>query len=250
MAVSERQPSLKPLVIISTIALFLASWLVANVDIGESVTWVSAFFILILAVPSYYVLLRWLSPVRGLLVLIFLSIFPILVEAIGITTGLPYGGFQYTDQMGYKILGLVPWSVAFAFGPLVIGAVTVAAARTRDPRIALPLGAILLVVFDLILDPAAVVLNIWVWDEPGLYYGIPLTNYTGWLLTGLVASLILHALTSVGYEKMAEYPKELSISLLLTISFWTGYSLWTVLIVPTIIGATMLSYLLIYLLGD
>jgi putative membrane protein len=240
-------PSLRLIVTISTIALFLASWLVANVDIGESVTWVSAFFIVILAVPSYYYWLKWLPLKRGLFILLFLSIFPIVIEAIGITTGLPYGGFHYTDEMGYKILGLVPWSVSFAFGPLVIGSVAVAATISKDPRVALPLGALLLVIFDLILDPAAVLLNIWVWDTPGPYYGIPITNYTGWLLTGFIICVLLHAMTSDSLRLLSEFPRQLSVSLLLIVSFWTGYSLWAALVIPTIIGIGMMAYLTFFM---
>jgi putative membrane protein len=235
-------------VIISTASLFLSSWLVANVDIGESVTWVSAFFILILAIPSYYYWLKWLPLRTGTLILLFLGIFPIMIESIGIATGFPYGGFHYTDEMGFKIFGLVPWSVAFAFGPLVIGSFTLASSATRNPKTALLLGALLLVTFDLILDPAAVVLSIWVWDNPGPYYGIPITNYIGWLLTGYIVCILLHALTANDLKELTRFPRELSLSLLLTVAFWTGYSLWVQLLIPVLIGIGMIAVLLFFLL--
>ncbi|TFF91995.1 carotenoid biosynthesis protein, partial [Candidatus Thorarchaeota archaeon] len=193
-------------ILIFGVAFFLASWLVVNVPIGESVTWVSALFIVILALPSFYYVLRWSGIKRGLVILGFFAVFPIIIEAIGISTGLPYGPFYYTDQMGFKILGLVPWSVAFAFAPLTLGSVTLANRFTSDARLAIPLSALLLVAVDLVLDPAAVVLSIWVWVNPGPYYGIPISNYTGWFITALVASVIMHLLTTRNVSTTADVP--------------------------------------------
>ncbi|MFW9921371.1 MAG: carotenoid biosynthesis protein [Candidatus Thorarchaeota archaeon] len=228
------------LLVIFSIAFFLASWLVANVSIGEAETWVSAVFIVVLAIPSYYVLSKWVGVTKGLIIIIIFSIIPIVVESIGILTGFPYGGFHYTDRMGFKILGLVPWSVAFAFAPLVFGTITLSAQISKDARIALILSAAFLVVVDLVLDPAAVLLNIWVWDIPGPYYGIPVTNYTGWYLTAFITSIIMHMLTKETWKQIAVPPALLASSLLLSLAFWTGYSFWTGLLVPVIIGFTML----------
>lgn len=228
------------MLLIFSVAFFLASWLVANVSIGEAETWVSALFIVLLAIPSYYYLVKWTGVTKGLIIIIIFSILPIVVESFGITTGVPYGGFHYTDRMGFKILGLVPWSVAFAFAPLVFGTITISAHLIKDARIALLLSAGFLVVVDLVLDPAAVLLNIWEWDVPGPYYGIPITNYTGWYLTAFIASLIMHALTKETWKDITAPPSLVASSLLLSLAFWTGYSLWTGLAIPVIIGALMI----------
>ncbi len=227
--------------LIFSVAFFLASWLVANVSIGEAVNWVSALFIVIIALPSYYYLIRWAGVSKGATVIVVLGALPVIIEAIGITTGLPYGGFYYTDMMGFKIFNLVPWSVALAFGPLVLGTMCLAVVASKDWRVIIPLSALLLVFVDLVLDPAAVVLNIWVWTEPGPYYGIPLTNYTGWFITALVASAVLQLVLTGTSDNAAEIPVEIAGSLLISLSFWTGYSLWTGLWIPVLIGALMLG---------
>ncbi len=252
----ESQPRMKktnrlrPVLLLSfSAAFFLASWLVANVSIGESVTWVSALFIFILALPSYYFLVKWLPTSKALMVLLLFSVFPIVIEAIGISTGLPYGGFHYSDEMGFKILGIVPWSVSLAFAPLILGSATVTNRQIEDSRLALPVSALLLVMFDLILDPAAVSLNIWVWDVPGPYYGIPISNYAGWFLTGLVAAALLHVILMETPVRTVRLPADLAISLLLIISFWTGFSFWTSLLVPAAIGLVMMTYL-VYVIGS
>ncbi len=234
----------KLIFIIFAIAFFLASWLVANVNIGGAETWVSAVFIVLLSLPSFYFLIRWIGVKWGLILIVFFAIFPIIVEAVGITTGLPYGEFYYSDWMGFKILGLVPWSVAFAFAPLIFGSLTVASKLVEDWKMQVVFSAFILVLVDMVLDPAAVVLSIWVWLSPGPYYGIPITNYTGWFLTAFIASTILLQITMRVNDGQPDIPIEVSSSLFISLAFWTGFSLWTGLIIPLGIGL-----LLILLIG-
>ncbi|TFG06944.1 carotenoid biosynthesis protein [Candidatus Thorarchaeota archaeon] len=248
--VTGRNAKRNAFLLLFSVAFFLASWLVANVSIGEAVNWVSAMFIVIIAAPSYYYLVRWAGVKKGVAVIVVLGILPVIVEAIGISTGLPYGGFYYTDMMGLKIFDLVPWSVAFAFGPLVLGTMSLAILASKDWRVMLPLSALLLVFVDLVLDPAAVVLNIWVWLEPGPYYGIPITNYTGWFVTALAASAILHIILSGTTKEVAEIPVEIAGSLLISVSFWTGYSFWTGLWIPVVIGILMIAGTLYVILAS
>lgn len=45
-------------------------------------------------------------------------------------------------------------------------------------------AAFLMVVWDLCLDPTASTVNhVWIWEQGGGYFGVPLTNYLGWFLT-------------------------------------------------------------------
>ena len=61
----------------------------------------------------------------------------------------------------------------------------------RRPRVLVPLlTSGIAVVFDLFLDPIAVVTGHWVWLVEGtLYYGIPLLNYVGWFVLMFLAAL-------------------------------------------------------------
>ncbi len=225
-------------------AFFFVSWLVANVPIAENVIWVSAFFIVILAIPSYIFLYKWVGLKLTLVILVVFSIIPIAIEAIGITTGFPYGWFYYSENLGYKVLDLVPWSVAFAFAPLVLGSLSLASYVTNDARLAIPLSAMILVWTDLVLDPAAVLLEIWIWAYPGPYYGIPFSNYVGWFLTATLASTILHAAISGKSVQISQLDSRLATSHLLIAAFWTGYTVWTGLVIPAIFG--LLLFLILY----
>ncbi|NHJ14895.1 MAG: carotenoid biosynthesis protein, partial [Candidatus Thorarchaeota archaeon] len=184
---------------------------------------------------------------KGLGLLLAFSILPLVVESIGISTGLPYGEFYYSDQLGFKVFGLVPWSVAFAFAPLVLGAMASASQFTSDVRILLPFSALLLVVFDLILDPAMVALGVWIWVEPGPYYGIPTTNYLGWFLTALIASGLMYLIAKAEISMEPRIDFRIAASLLLTLFFWTGYNVWTSLWIPAIVGGIMIVLMLFLL---
>ncbi|NWF96053.1 MAG: carotenoid biosynthesis protein [Candidatus Thorarchaeota archaeon] len=232
------------LLTVFSVAFFLASWLVANVDIGGAVNWVSSLFVVLLALPSYYYLLRWAGTKRTALILAIFGVFPLVVEAIGISTGVPYGGFYYTELMGFRVFGLVPWSVAFAFSPLILGSMALASQLTRRALVAIPFSALLLVAADLILDPAAVVLQIWVWLEPGPYYGIPLTNYTGWFMTATLGSALLHMTLAESWQEAPMIDPRVASSLMLSLAFWTGFSLWTSppLVIPAAVGLLMMTF--------
>jgi lycopene beta-cyclase len=45
--------------------------------------------------------------------------------------------------------------------------------------------------WDLFLDPQMVNWGFWEWELDGAYFGIPLSNYAGWLLTGAVVTLMV-----------------------------------------------------------
>jgi putative membrane protein len=52
------------------------------------------------------------------------------------------------------------------------------------------LGAWLLTAWDLVLDPAmahdSLRVQFWIWHEQGPYFGMPIKNFAGWALTGLL----------------------------------------------------------------
>jgi putative membrane protein len=55
----------------------------------------------------------------------------------------------------------------------------------------LPVVVAAVVGMDLALDPAAVSLGFWGYAAGGWYYGVPWTNYAGWVLSAVVAVGIL-----------------------------------------------------------
>ena len=84
---------------------------------------ISVFFIVGFALPSFVVSVGewgW----RGLRVWLLLGVYALLIETVAVKTGFPYGGFVYGADIGFKLFDAVPWTVPFAWIPLVLATLT------------------------------------------------------------------------------------------------------------------------------
>jgi putative membrane protein len=116
------------------------------------------------------------------------------IEVVGVTTGWPYGDFQYVVDLGPMVAG-VPIGLPVFFLPLVVNTyllTTLVIACISSGWGGRVTGALIAVLgIDLVLDPAAVALGFWTYLEGGGYYGVPASNYLGWLLSGTIAIIAL-----------------------------------------------------------
>lgn len=119
-----------------------------------------------------------------------------LVEVVGQASGFPFGSYQYTPLLQPQLAGvpvLIPlaWLMmmppAWAMALVIAGAQPGWRARVRRAAVA----ALAFTAWDLFLDPQMVAWNAWVWAVPGVYFGIPLLNFAGWLLVAFCVSLLL-----------------------------------------------------------
>jgi bisanhydrobacterioruberin hydratase len=198
-------------------------------------SYVSTFLI---ALPAFVALLHYLGPQRAILSLLSLAAFGYTIETIGTTTGLPYGPFYYGEALGGKAFGVVPYLLPVSYVPLVIGALAASWNVGLGPnsRSGLVLrAAVLLTLIDGVLDPGAVALGFWVWPEGGAYYGVPVSNYGGWLLSGALAAVVLLA---VGRPRGAPPPGAVD-SVILALTFWIGVAVFSSLLFPALLGAAL-----------
>src|SRR5919112_833992 len=184
-----RRTTPRPLILACALSIVAAYFAVSYPDIkGASIgSYVSTFLI---ALPSTVALFRYLGPRRAIVSLLALSIFGYAIEAIGVATGFPYGTFYYGDALGPRLAGIVPLLLPLSYAPLVVGAVA-AAWGTRLRLLHVLYATLLLVWMDAVLDPGAASLGFWVWPQSGVYYGVPVSNYFGWLFSSSLAAVIL-----------------------------------------------------------
>ena len=232
-----------------TIILILLSGLMAFIGYYALVVkddYFSIIPMILLAAPAYYDLLR-VDLKKGLLLIAILSVYATGIEALSIVTSFPYGSFNYNAQLGYKLFDLVPWAVSFGWVPLVIGAFAVATWVVDKRRVQFALGAGLLVFADLILDPGAVLMTFWTWNDPGVYYTIPFTNYLGWGFSSIIGGLMFYYLIP---KKALD---NLSLFSVLTLSlgnaFWIGVTLSGGYWIPFALGI-LLQFFMIYAAGQ
>jgi len=232
-----RRATPRPLILacalVSLAALFVVRFPeVPGASIGSYVSTV------LIALPSTVALFLYLGSRRAILSLLALSAFAYAVESLGVATGFPYGRFFYGDALGPTIAGLVPILLPVSYTPLVVGAVAAAWGGPRLLHIAW--SALILVWMDAVLDPGATSLGFWVWPEGGAYYGVPPTNFAGWLLSGTLAATLLLA---TGLWAEPPRPALLDSAAIAT-AFWTAVAAFSGIILPALLGTVLFVYLL------
>lgn len=121
---------------------------------------------------------------------VIVSVLTFGVEWLGSTTGFPFGPYDYTERLQPQLFH-VPLLIPLAW-LMMLPAAWAVADRWRARRWQfVAVSALALTAWDLFLDPQMVAWNFWVWDNPGGYFGIPWSNYFGWLLTAAVVTLVV-----------------------------------------------------------
>lgn len=139
---------------------------------------------------------------RATIALGILVVYTYGIEYVGATTGIPYGEFEYAVSLGPMLLDTIPLALPLFFVPLVLNSYLLVCLlfdeRSEHAGFRLVAVAATVVAVDLILDPAAVALGFWTFEAGG-YYGVPLSNYLGWVVSAVVATLLV----DVGFRRTA-----------------------------------------------
>jgi putative membrane protein len=113
-------------------------------------------------------------------------------EAFGAATGFPFGAYRYTAALQPQLAQvqlLVPLAWLMLLPPAWAAAQAIVGSA-RPLRFALA-SALAFTAWDLLLDPHMVSWGFWVWAAPSGYFGIPWTNFLGWLLvSGAITRLV------------------------------------------------------------
>ena len=245
------QPSRHPRLLLAASAIFFgAAYFTVRFPDTPGAGIASYVSTLLIALPSFVALWRYLCPKEATLSLLSLSAFGYVIETTGVMTGFPYGPFYYGDALGPKAAGLVPYLLPLSWVPLVLGVVAATAPALPQPEsvsrrhvLWVPCAAVLLTLVDGVLDPGAASLGFWVWPEGGPYYGVPVSNYLGWLFSSSVAVAILLVLGRRRWGRVPP-PPELLDSTLIAVSFWVGVNLFSGLLFPAVLGIAVFFYLL------
>ncbi|WP_406078848.1 carotenoid biosynthesis protein [Micromonospora sp. NBC_00858] len=158
------------------------------------------------------------------------------IEAIGVATGVPFGSYDYSGELGPKLAGvplIIPLAWTWMAWPAWLAAVRLtggngstaggsgSTAGRRVRRVAL--AALGLAAWDLFLDPQMVAEGYWTWRNatpalPGLP-GIPVSNYLGWLLFAVLLMSALRPLAgpTAEHTDQRDHP-------MIALYLWTYFS--------------------------
>ena len=202
-------------------------------------TAVAVAFNILMALPAFWALYYQLK-FRAFYAIASVSVFAYAIESCGVLTGWPYGAFSYGNELGPKLFSAVPLLLPFSYVPLVIGSLAIAKTFASHRLLQWLLGVVILVSYDLVLDPGAVKVGYWTWQSPGLYYDIPFTNYLGWFLSGSIGIAILNAFLSTPIPRQ-QLPLFIS-SFFWSAVFWTAVCIIEFMLIPSIIGALLTTF--------
>ncbi|MGC4100282.1 carotenoid biosynthesis protein [Ferruginibacter sp.] len=153
-----------------------------------------------------FVLLLWTQQNKNAAFWIFLLLtaaIGIVVEMIGVNTKLLFGSYSYGKVLGYQyrnvplVIGINWFIIIYCCGisinTLLTKAIDKLAAETATPPLKLKMlsvivdGATLAVLFDWLMEPAAVQLGYWKWEGE-----IPFYNYLCWFIVSMLLMLLFH----------------------------------------------------------
>lgn len=126
----------------------------------------------------------------------------VVAELVSTRVGIPFGLYHYTGATrGAELfLGNVPFFSPLSFPFLAYAAFCLARwtlgpgwATTRASRVRMvAVSGVLMMLLDVVIDPLAVrgerwfLGHIFYYPDGGLYFGVPLSNFMGWLVVGWV----------------------------------------------------------------
>lgn len=112
-----------------------------------------------------------------------------LFENINVATGWPAGSYSYTSNLGFLPVPFVIVFNYFTMGYLswMTSQILTAnyAEKLKGKQIfILPLvAAFIMVMWDLGMDPInSTILDLYIWDVPGPYFGVPIMNFVAWFV--------------------------------------------------------------------
>lgn len=159
--------------------------------VGLGIPWTRTFFIYLVPINylvSFVVLLitdksdqKQLIPVA-----VGIFVFGFIVEAVGVNTGLIFGDFAFGRALGPKIFG-TPVIIGFNWLMLVYCSIVIVTQFTDNRYFISFLASILIVVYDMVLEGPAGMMDMWSWD----WANIPLENFLSWFVIAWIINGVI-----------------------------------------------------------
>jgi len=104
----------------------------------------------------------------------------ILVEMIGVNTGLIFGDYNYGPTLGLQI-NHTPLMIGANWLMLVYASLVITSKYFEKQYFRVLVAAVTMVIYDFALEPSAIAMDMWDWGGP-----VPLQNYVAWLVISLI----------------------------------------------------------------
>lgn len=135
-------------------------------------------------------------------------------ELSGTITGLPFGPYVYTPNLGYRIFGHVPLNLPTSWFFMIYASLAICARllTAKDDGATkwwwAFVTSVVMTAWDVSMDPAMVSSSHWIWQLPpaatlgplerlvgsAVFYTMPLSNWLGWLVVATIIARVILAL--------------------------------------------------------
>ncbi len=173
-----------------------------HVELPPFLFWADAFFLTLAAILVLLAVARRDGMSRTFFCFVLLSLATGILEAVGTMTGVPFGQYYYTDKVGWKIAGILPYTIPLAWWSIVAGGHYLlsrfvgGAGLFQRLQIGFLVGVWALA-HDVLLEPFAWhVRGYWWWDASS----VPIQNYITWFLTAFLLALLLPWKVSTAHD--------------------------------------------------
>jgi len=165
--------------------------------LGGAGSWAEVLLPILALATTLVALARGLPAQNVILVAALIALISGIVETVGAKTGVPFGSFIYTENLGPQLFSLLPWPVPLIWVVVILNSRGVARLILRPWRKlgryglwVMGLTVLLAVVFDLGLEPFAARVNrYWIWrvsPRAPAWHTAPWVNFLGWAVTVLL----------------------------------------------------------------
>lgn len=134
-------------------------------------------------------LLFWHQQKRKVLMvgmIVILCTITFFIEVIGVKTGLLFGNYTYGSSLGIKVFD-VPIVIGFNWAVLLYCTHVMVKQLRLNILLHVLLASLLMVVFDFVLEPAAMAMDMWQWNLGT----VPIVNYIAWFIVSVVMHIVL-----------------------------------------------------------
>ncbi|MFB6296866.1 MAG: carotenoid biosynthesis protein [Halobacteriales archaeon] len=162
-----------------------------------------------------------------------------------------FDAYHYNAADFLLTLGDVPLVIGFGWAAIIYAGFEIARAFDLSTRARPPFVALFALHIDLAIDAVAIRVPFWTWTPPGVWFGVPLGNFTGWFLVALLFPAAWLALCDRLSSRLLLAPAVLVSAVLALVVLLEG---WTTFVETTplkvvVLGTALLVSLAVVLRG-